>query len=717
MNRIFKTVWNRVRRCYVAVNETITGAKQASGKTALAVSLVLSSVSTSSLADVYLWGWDHYTKVPSGGWVNDINNKNYGNDSTTVTLTSNHSFDNMAIGRRSGSHIYGGNIPWEDSTTGMAAAPSGQLTAGGNLVIEASAKVDVANTLYLFGCGFVDRTAHDHDGADDCAGFGQDIVINGGQLTVGNVLDLGKFNVSEAYMGHCTYYTDWNELRLNKGASVVANDIDGAAHIFVTGGSTLTSNNDLGSIRKMHGYNQGTLLLSDHGSLVNTKNFNSNIFVNANNGATLNVDFFNLTSPTYTSTNAFLRVPLEQISDLRSSHEMTTGLLICLNDAHKTLDAANLGASNVISALLGKFTNNTKFSGGGIHLKGTYTQSIANKATQLIQGKYGSNVKVTFDKIIPDPLKVDYSQGLTAQLANAIIAENNQDAQKGVVFTEHRIDALTTGTTVGAQANTNNINTSVGFKWVNGNADITVTGGKELVFLGENAGRTIASGKLIADNGVLRLGTSNTSVAIGGTVADVDLLNNGTFETERGAFVANDVTGTGHVLVTSGVLNVNTLNIAGNVTNRGTLNLANGATWTGGHNAGTLSTAGFTASGSFSNANGVWNLGAKPTFLAGTQINNENGTLKTAFGNLFDNGTGAELDGLHTISRQAVVPQEIRETLTDLFTKYVPGSVKEDVLAHMTFNGDGKVVITNANLTTTQRDDLVKAFKEKIVAF
>ena len=26
MNKIFKTVWNRVRRCYVAVNETVTRA-------------------------------------------------------------------------------------------------------------------------------------------------------------------------------------------------------------------------------------------------------------------------------------------------------------------------------------------------------------------------------------------------------------------------------------------------------------------------------------------------------------------------------------------------------------------------------------------------------------------------------------------------------------------------------------------------------------------
>ena len=33
MNRIFRTVWNRVRRQLVAVNESVTGAAQASGST------------------------------------------------------------------------------------------------------------------------------------------------------------------------------------------------------------------------------------------------------------------------------------------------------------------------------------------------------------------------------------------------------------------------------------------------------------------------------------------------------------------------------------------------------------------------------------------------------------------------------------------------------------------------------------------------------------
>lgn len=42
------------------------------------------------------------------------------------------------------------------------------------------------------------------------------------------------------------------------------------------------------------------------------------------------------------------------------------------------------------------------------------------------------------------------------------------------------------------------------------------------------------------------------------------------------------------------------------------------------------------------------------------------------------------------------------------------GKVKEDITDNVTFTG-GKVVVTGVNLTTTQRDDLVKAFKETFI--
>ena len=54
--------------------------------------------------------------------------------------------------------------------------------------------------------------------------------------------------------------------------------------------------------------------------------------------------------------------------------------------------------------------------------------------------------------------------------------------------------------------------------------------------------------------------------------------------------------------------------------------------------------------------------------------------------------------------------------MAELFLKYVPGEVAAKLADHATFSG-GQIVITNVDLTTTQRDDLVKAFKEKFSVF
>ena len=71
MNKIFKTVWNRVRRCYVAVNETVSGAAQASGKTAVTIGVALTvagAASTNVMAadtvtDSSISGSNHYLSL------------------------------------------------------------------------------------------------------------------------------------------------------------------------------------------------------------------------------------------------------------------------------------------------------------------------------------------------------------------------------------------------------------------------------------------------------------------------------------------------------------------------------------------------------------------------------------------------------------------------------------------------------------------------------
>lgn len=417
-----------------------------------------------------------------------------------------------------------------------------------------------------------------------------------------------------------------------------------------------------------------------------------------------------LTSQSYTSTDSNLTTGLDQVADLKQMIAQARVLVMANQDEQKDVDAAVLGDRMAVTKLLEQFENNVTWSGGKFHFTGSYSQSIADKATELIHTAFGDDVVVEFEETTPDIIPPSVVNGLTAALSNAIISANTMSG--GAVFTEYDLDAVDVANTVGGAAGTYNIDTSVGFRSVNGDKTVTVTGGKEFALLGEGSGSTVASGTLIADNGTLRLGTTNTGVTVGGTVTDVDLLNNGVLKVDRGEFVVKDVAGDGSVNVAAGDLTFEKLDITGSFTNAGTATLADGAKWTGGANTGTLNSKGSTIGGSFSNAGGTWNLDGKLSFAEDAQVANATGTLNTDFRNLFDNGTGAELDGLNTVSLNATMPEEVRTILTELFTKYVKGTVKEDVLAHMTFDGAGNLVITNANLTTTQRDDLTKAFQD-----
>ena len=415
-----------------------------------------------------------------------------------------------------------------------------------------------------------------------------------------------------------------------------------------------------------------------------------------------------LTSKSYTSTDSNLTTSLDQVADLKQMIAQARVLVMANQDEQKDVDAAVLGDRLAVSKLLEQFENNVTWTGGKFHFTGSYSQSIADTATNIIHTAYGDDVVVEFEQTTPDVIPPSVVNGLTAALSNAIISANGMTG--GAVFTGYDLDAVDVATTVGGATGTNNIDTSVGFRTVNGDNTVTVTGGKEFALLGEGAGSTVASGTLVADNGTVRLGTVNSGVTTGGTVTDVDLVNNGVLKIDRGEFVVKDVAGDGSVNVAAGNLTFEKLDITGSFTNAGTSNLADGATWNGGANTGTLNSKGSTIGGSFSNAGGTWNLDGKLSFAEDAQVANSTGTINTDFRNLFDNGTGAELDGLNTVTLNATMPEEVRTILTELFTKYVKGTVKEDVLAHMTFDGAGNLVITNANLTTTQRDDLTKAF-------
>ena len=90
----------------------------------------------------------------------------------------------------------------------------------------------------------------------------------------------------------------------------------------------------------------------------------------------------------------------------------------------------------------------------------------------------------------------------------------------------------------------------------------------------------------------------------------------------------------------------------------------------------------------------------------------DEGKLETQLDSVFENYAGiANAEGLNTVSLSSAVPESIRNTVTDLFRVYVPGTVIDNVMERVTLNG-GQIVISGVDITATQRDDLMAAFKE-----
>ena len=429
-------------------------------------------------------------------------------------------------------------------------------------------------------------------------------------------------------------------------------------------------------------------------------------------GASINADDINLTSKTFSASNTTLSTALGEIVDFHQNITKTDALNLSGSDSKVSLNASALGRTEVVGSLLTSWVDNVTWSGGEYHFTGTYTQSAADSAIQKIQAQYGSNVRVTFDEIVPDPIPADVSNGLSAATANSIIAENSSVSTGGAIFTAFDANAVDARLTVGQGSGTNDVGTSVGFVGINGDNGALVTNGRTLVLLGSGGSDVISTGTVTADNGTLRLGTNNTGVTVGGRVNDVDLAGNGVLASYRGSFTVGNVSGTGSVDHESGTIVYENLDIAGNVTNKGTMTLGDGASWTGGTNTGRLNTESIEISGNFSNSGGTWYLNGGIGFGDAGRIANGTGTIYSKFGNFFDNGTGAEINPLNTVTVGATRPETVRTIKTELFTQYIKGTVKEDVLEHMTFDGNGVLHVTDATLTTTQRDDLTKAFKE-----
>ena len=673
MNRIFKTVWSAVRRCYVAVNEA-SGTAQSRGKAAGTAIVVASALAVAlpANADTRLYNWDHYTGT--NDWSNNIDAANYGNDSTDVTMSGTRVYDRVAIGRRSGSHIYGGKTPCDNSTTGYCAVAPGYLTDGSNLTLAEGADVTVKGNMWVFGTVFIDRTAADDgDDRDDYGGFGTDLRLSANsKLTVGGTLDVGTHNSGNS----SNLYQDWDEVILAPGSAIYAGNITGVAR-FTVNNATIESQGTLGTLGYSYVYgnkNYGGSLepysryYISNNSLVKTHTLDSNVIIEISD-STLQADVVGLTSQTVNGTTSTFKTTLGAVASLTTKSKTVDSIGIDGNGRH-TLDGASLGTTQAFGGLNTNFTDNVIWSDGAFVFEGTYAQSVADAATQAIHDAFGTTNSVIFGEVVADAPEL--GNGLTTAQINTLLAANGNPER--ILYTtvwdqQSQNNTVTTGSSDTA------IGVSVGFKNLKNDALTTVTNGKTLVLLGDGTDLAVADGVLVADNGTLQLGVS--SVISGGSVKEVHLANNGTLKVNSGTFSFGTVAGNGQFVIDqSAVANFNAHNVEGSMTNNGTMNIAGALTF------------------------------AEDSTLTSS------GQLTTNQDNIFQNVTPSVIDPLNVINLSAQLPEEIRVVANDLFRKYVPGEVAEALADHATFTG-GKVTITGVNLTNTQVADLTQAFKEK----
>ena len=215
---------------------------------------------------------------------------------------------------------------------------------------------------------------------------------------------------------------------------------------------------------------------------------------------------------------------------------------------------------------------------------------------------------------------------------------------------------------------------------------------------------THVGGSILASSGSYGIGTLNKS---NGSLTNQATLTITNFNQSNGTAANSGNLTLGSANLYGTLANTGTLSLTGNVTSRGNLTstgtLNNRGNWT--------ETAHYAISGSLNNSGAV-NFQNGFEFASNGRLNSS-GTLQTNnAANVFDSLGSQGQTALSTVSLQTALPEEVKTSLTDLFRHYVPGTVAQSLIDHASFTG-GKIIITGVNLTTTQRDDLVQAFKAK----
>lgn len=320
---------------------------------------------------------------------------------------------------------------------------------------------------------------------------------------------------------------------------------------------------------------------------------------------------------------------------------------------------ANLNAISYAAGTKASFggltnvANSLQVGNATLKVGGDYTQNIRNQAVSAIKNRFGAGVNVVFTGNLAVDNSLDLSRGWTSEVLNSVFNENGR---ADYLFHTLNWNAEDQDQTIGSGY----IQRNFGVKNIDNAGLITVNNGAVFAILGERADTKLGAGSFTADHGTLVFGANG--VSSGGEAWNVSVINGGSLR------------------IASGDFTIRNLRLEGTANNLGTLRLSEFQFGNNGHLI-------------------------------------SSGTLQTDRSKLFS-VEDSHIDGLNVVDLGQTQPQEVREQLTEFFRKYVPENqrVLDEIVNHAQFTG-GKVIVTNAHLTETQRDDLIKAFKDKFLSF
>lgn len=666
MNKIFKKIWNRNRGCFVAVSEATTNSSRSNskGRCADSVSKIFCprekkswfrlTLTAAMLATAY---GSAYALTVSDVVVGSVNNLSSANNVFTQSLSATVRLD-------SGS----------STDKNLATTTVSQLILGG----KNTTNVDISTDNYRkFKDYFVDHHGSSFTFKDSDADFWY---LSDSQYAV--AASYWPFSSSRRVTPQSDTNSSWFEDP--KIYTALGNSLSstGPVNYKINAGTTIKATTlNIAETEDVYNVQYGFLFVDG-----TTFNFGGNPHVSANykiignsvnatsgpqsttlinNGGRLEVGTLNI-CPNCSFVQNSGSSDIDDITGdgkvIINGGEVTTNGLLTLNPAKaanlSVKDLNTLASLNAISyaagtkASLGAFrpmSDKIQIGNATLKIEGEYTQSIRDQATTAIRNKYGSGVNVQFTGRVATDNSLDLSNGWTSAVLNSVFDENNR---ADYLFHTLNWNAEGQDKIIGS----GDIQKNFGVKNVDNVGSITVNNGATFAILGETNGTRLAGSNFTADEGTLVFGANG--VASGGTASVVSVLDKGTLKVVAGDF------------------SINNLGIEGTVNNSGILRLSD------------------------------FHFGDKGHL-------NSSGTLHADREKLFSI-EDSHIDGLNVVDLGHSAPQEVRTQLTELFRKYVPENQKilDEIANHASFTG-GKVIVTNAHLTETQRDDLTKAFKDK----